>query len=186
VPAGRAPLAPPPGGFLQATRAGEDLIADLVVAGAGEAKRVADLFAGAGSFALRLAEARAVHAVESDEGALKALDRAARATPGLRRVTTERRDLFRRPLLQTELAAFDAVVFDPPRAGAEAQSARLAESGVPVVVGVSCDAGTFARDAALLIAGGYRLDEVVPLDQFRHSPHVELVGTFRKAARRKR
>lgn len=186
VPAGRAPLVPPPGGFLQATRLGEAMLADLVVAGVGEAKRVADLFSGAGAFSLRLAETRAVHAVEGDAGALGALDRAARATPGLRAVTHERRDLFRRPLLAPELDRFDAVVFDPPRAGAEAQAARLAEATVPVVVGVSCDAGTFARDAGLLLAGGYRLAEVVPLDQFRHSPHVELVGVFRREGRRRR
>ncbi|WFT82527.1 RNA methyltransferase [Methylobacterium sp. CB376] len=183
---GRAALVPPPGGFLQATRAGEALLGDLVVAGVGDAKRVADLFCGSGAFSLRLAEARGVHAVEGDAAALAALDRAVRGAPGLRAVTTERRDLFRRPLLAPELDRFDAVVFDPPRAGAEAQAARLAGSKVPVVVGVSCDAGTFARDAALLIAGGYRLDEVVPLDQFRHSPHVELVGVFRRPARRRR
>ncbi|MFE1600925.1 class I SAM-dependent RNA methyltransferase [Methylobacterium sp. ID0610] len=185
VRVGRAALVPPPGGFLQATRAGESLLADLVVAAMGGAKRVADLFSGAGAFTLRLAEARAVHAVEGDAGALAALDRAARFAEGLRAVTTERRDLFRRPLLAPELDRFDAVVFDPPRAGAEAQAARLAESKVPVVVGVSCDAGTFARDASLLIAGGYALDEVVPIDQFRHSPHVELVGVFRRERRRR-
>ncbi|MGY2047225.1 class I SAM-dependent RNA methyltransferase [Methylobacterium sp. JK268] len=186
IPVGRAVLVPPPGGFLQATRAGEVLLGDLVVAGVGTAKRVADLFSGAGAFSLRLAEARAVHAVEGDEAALAALDRAARGATGLRAVTTERRDLFRRPLLAPELDRFDAVVFDPPRAGAEAQAARLAESKVPVVVGVSCDAGTFARDAALLIAGGYRLEEVVPIDQFRHSPHVEVVGVFRREGKRRR
>ncbi|ACL57786.1 class I SAM-dependent RNA methyltransferase [Methylobacterium nodulans] len=186
IRAGRAALVPPPGGFLQATQAGEALLGELVVTAMGGAKRIADLFSGAGAFSLRLAEERAVHAVEGDAASLAALDRAARFTPGLRSVTTERRDLFRRPLLAPELDRFDAVVFDPPRAGAEAQAARLAESKVPVVVGVSCDAGSFARDAALLLAGGYRLDEVVPIDQFRHSPHVELVGVFRREGRRKR
>ncbi len=100
-------------------------------------------------------------------------------------MTTERRDLFRRPLLAPELDRYDAVVFDPPRAGAEAQSARIAESKVPVVVGVSCDAGSFARDAALLVRGGYRLEAVTPVDQFRHSPHVEIVGVFRRPGKKR-
>ncbi len=148
IPAGRSRLVPPSGGFLQATAEGEATLARLVVEGVGKAKRVVDLFSGAGAFSLALAEGHTVHAVEGEEGALKALDRAFRETAGLRTITTERRDLFRRPLLAPELDRFDAVVFDPPRAGAEAQSARIAESKVPVVVGVSCDAGSFARDAA--------------------------------------
>jgi 23S rRNA (uracil1939-C5)-methyltransferase len=124
--------------------------------------------------------------VESDGAALAALDRAARATPGLRRVVVETRDLFRRPLLRPELDRFDAVVLDPPRAGAEAQAGQLAASAVPVIASVSCDPGTFARDAAILIAGGYTLDGVTPVDQFRWSAHVELVGIFRKARPRRR
>ncbi|MEH3143831.1 MAG: RNA methyltransferase [Methylobacterium frigidaeris] len=184
--AGPAALVTPPGGFLQATAAGEDILSALVAAAAGGVRRVADLFAGSGAFSLRLAAASTVHAVEGDGAALAALDRAARGTPGLRGVTTERRDLFRRPLLAPELDRFDAVVFDPPRAGAEAQALRIAESKVPVVIGVSCDAATFARDAAVLIRGGYRLESVTPVDQFRHSPHVELVGVFRRAPARGR
>ncbi|WP_298952768.1 RNA methyltransferase [uncultured Methylobacterium sp.] len=184
--AGAAALVTPPGGFLQATAAGEEVLGALVVAAVGRAKRVADLFSGSGAFSLRLAASAAVHAVEGDGAALAALDRAARGTPGLRGIATERRDLFRRPLLAPELDRFDAVVFDPPRAGAEAVATRLAESKVPVVVGVSCDAATFARDAALLTAGGYRLDGVTPVDQFRHSPHVELVGVFRRPPARGR
>ncbi|TGD92515.1 class I SAM-dependent RNA methyltransferase [Methylobacterium nonmethylotrophicum] len=183
--AGRARLVPPAGGFLQATAEGEAVLARLVVEGVGKAKRVADLFSGAGAFSLALAEGRSVHAVEGEAGALTALDRAFRETPGLRTVTTERRDLFRRPLLAPELDRYDAVVFDPPRAGAEAQSARIAESKVPVVVGVSCDAGSFARDAALLVRGGYRLEAVTPVDQFRHSPHVEIVGVFRRPGKKR-
>ncbi len=112
--------------------------------------------------------------------------RSARAATGLRAITGERRDLFRRPLLPLELDAFDAVVFDPPRAGAEAQARQLAASRVPLVIGVACDAGTFARDAATLVAGGYRLETVTPVDQFRHAGHVEMVGVFRRAAAARR
>lgn len=177
---GRADVAIPPGSFLQATAAGEDALARLVAAAVGKARRVADLFCGSGPFALRLAEASTVHAVESDPAAVAALSRAVRFTQGLRPVTTEVRDLFRRPLVGPELAAYDAVVFDPPRAGAEAQAKALAASPVPRVVAVSCNAGTFARDAASLVAGGYRLAEVTPVDQFLHSAHVELVGIFDK------
>ncbi|AWB24057.1 class I SAM-dependent RNA methyltransferase [Methylobacterium currus] len=185
IPAGRSRLVPPAGGFLQATADGEATLARLVVEGVGKAKRVVDLFSGAGAFSLALAEAHTVHAVEGEAAALTALDRAFRETAGLRTITTERRDLFRRPLLAPELDRYDAAVFDPPRAGAEAQSARLAESKVPVVVGVSCDAGSFARDAALLVRGGYRLEAVTPVDQFRHSPHVEIVGVFRRPGKKR-
>lgn len=183
---GRATVLPPPGSFLQATAAGEAVLVGLVTEPVGAAKRVADLFAGAGPFSLRLAERAEVHAVESDGAALAALDRAARATPGLRRVTTETRDLFRRPLLLPELDRFDAVVLDPPRAGAEAQAKQLAGSKAPLVAYVSCDPGSFARDAAILTQGGYALDRVTPVDQFKWSAHVELVGVFRKAAAKRR
>jgi 23S rRNA (uracil1939-C5)-methyltransferase len=183
---GRASVVPPPGSFLQATRRGEAVLAGLAVEACAGAKRVADLFSGAGAFALRLAERAEVHAAEADRGAVAALDRAARATPGLRRVTGEARDLFRRPLLAHDLKGFDAVVLDPPRAGADAQARQIAESAVPLVVSVSCDAGTFARDARLLIDAGFRLERVVPVDQFKHSPHVELVGVLRREAGRKR
>jgi 23S rRNA (uracil1939-C5)-methyltransferase len=183
---GRAAVVPPPGSFLQATRLGEETLAGLVLDACAGAKRVADLFSGSGPFALRLAESAEVHAVENDRGSIAALDKAARATPGLRRVTTEMRDLFRRPLLTPELDAFDAVVLDPPRAGAEAQVRQIASSKVPLVVSVSCDAGTFARDAAILIAAGFRMERVVPVDQFKHSPHVELVGVLRREVAKKR
>lgn len=183
---GRASVVPPAGSFLQATRLGEETLARLVVESCGGAKRVADLFAGCGPFALRLAETSEVHAVEFDKGSTAALDKAARATPGLRRVTTEARDLFRRPLLAPELNAFDAVVIDPPRAGAEAQAKQLALSTAPLVISVSCDPATFARDAAILIAGGYRLERVVPVDQFKHSPHLEVIGVLRKDVAKKR
>jgi len=183
---GRASVVPPAGSFLQATRLGEETLAGFVVEACRGAKRVADLFAGVGPFALRLAEKAEVHAVETERGAVTALDKAFRGTPGLRRVTAEARDLFRRPLLTPELNAFDAVVLDPPRAGAEAQAQQLAASKVPLVVSVSCDAATFARDAAILMGAGFRLERVVPVDQFKHSPHLEVVGILRREAARKR
>jgi 23S rRNA (uracil1939-C5)-methyltransferase len=183
---GRASVVPPPGSFLQATRLGEEVLAGLVTEACAKAKRVADLFAGSGPFSLRLAEKAEVHAVEFDKGSTAALDKAFRATPGLRRISTEARDLFRRPLLTPELNAFDAVVLDPPRAGAEAQVKQIAVSKVPLVVSVSCDPATFARDAAILMAGGYRLERVTPVDQFKHSPHLEVVGILRREVAKKR
>lgn len=182
---GRADLVLPAGGFLQATAEGEQALAALVLAETAGARKVADLFSGVGTFALRLAAMAEVHAVEQDAGALAALSRAARNAQGLKRITTETRDLFRRPLLRAELSGFDAIVFDPPRAGAETQAGELAQSDVPLVIGVSCNAQTFARDAKLLADGGYALEKATPVDQFRHSPHVEIVGLFRRAARKK-
>ena len=158
----------------------------MVLEGCEGAGRVADLFAGCGPFALRLAETREVHAIDGDGAALAALDKAARSTPWLRPVKTETRDLFRRPLLPPDLERFEAVVMDPPRAGAEAQARQLAAAKVPIVVSVSCDAGTFARDASVLVSGGYRPERVVPVDQFKYSAHLEIVGLFRREqARRK-
>lgn len=186
VAMGPAQVAVPAGGFLQATAAGEAAIAERVVAACDGAKRVADLFAGCGPFALRLAQKAEVHAVETEASALAALDRAWRNTPGLKRITSETRDLFRRPLLPIELDRFDIVVLDPPRAGAEAQVAQLALSKVATVVMVSCDVHSFARDARTLIEAGFTAGEVTPLDQFRHSGHVELVSTFRRPKERKR
>jgi 23S rRNA (uracil1939-C5)-methyltransferase len=167
----------PPGSFLQATVAGEETLASLVAERVGKAKEVADLFCGVGPFALRLAEKSRVAAYDSDAGAVAALAKAAR-TPGLKPIKAEPRDLFRRPLVPPELRDFDAVVFDPPRQGAQAQALKLAASKVPVVIAVSCNVATFARDARLLIDGGYRIETVVPVDQFRHTPHVELVARF--------
>lgn len=183
---GRTEVVPPPGAFLQATEAGEEILAAKVSENLAGARRIADLFAGIGTFSLRLAERAHVHAVDADEAALAALARAARAAPDLRPVTVEPRDLFRRPLAKDEFARFDAVVFDPPRAGAEGQARALAASAVPVVVAVSCNAQTFARDAALLAAGGYRIARVMPFDQFRYSPHVESVAIFRRGAGKRR
>ena len=175
---GRARLTPPPGGFLQATAEGEAVLASLAAEGVGKAKRVADLFCGSGAFALRLAERAEVFAADSEKTAIAALDAAFRAAQGLKRVSSEARDLFRRPLTAKELERFDAVVFDPPRAGAEAQSRALAASKVKTVVAVSCNAATFSRDARILVEGGYRLKSLKPVDQFRHSGHVEAVGVF--------
>ncbi|HEX8166268.1 MAG TPA: TRAM domain-containing protein [Beijerinckiaceae bacterium] len=183
---GAAQVSAPPGGFLQATRAGEEALSALVTEACAGAKRAADLFSGCGPFALRLAARAEVLAADGDARSLAALDKAARGTPALRRVTTEARDLFRRPLLAPELDRFDAVVIDPPRAGAEAQARQLALSKVPTVASVSCDPGTFVRDARILVSGGYRLERVVPVDQFRHSPHLEIVGVFRRDAARRR
>jgi 23S rRNA (uracil1939-C5)-methyltransferase len=175
---GAARVVPPPGAFLQATAEGERALVAAVRVAVGGARRVADRFAGCGTFALPLAEAAEVLAVEGDPAMPAALAEAARRTPGLRPVRTAARDLFRRPMLAAELAPFDAVVIDPPRAGAEAQSRELARSRVPLVAAVSCDPATFARDAAILTAGGYRLDWVQPVDQFRWSGHVELAAGF--------
>lgn len=175
-------VTPPPGGFLQPTRAGEETLVGLVHAALPSARKVIDLFAGSGPFALALARHAEVHAVESEQKALIALDRAARATQGLRRITTEARDLFRRPLLTPEFKPYDAVVLDPPRAGAEAVCAQLARAEIPAIAYVSCDPGTFARDAAILTAGGHALTRVTPVDQFRYSHHVEIVGLFSKTA----
>jgi 23S rRNA (uracil1939-C5)-methyltransferase len=178
VAIGKAQVKLPIASFLQATAAGETALGSLVCDALAGAKSVADLFCGIGPFALRLAEFARVEAVDSDKGGLAALAEAVRRTQGLKPVSTERRDLFREPLTIRELLRFDGVVFDPPRAGAEGQARELAKSSVKHVVAVSCDVATFARDAAILVAGGYRLGSVTPVDQFLWSPHVEIVGTF--------
>jgi 23S rRNA (uracil1939-C5)-methyltransferase len=175
---GRAAVVLPPGAFLQATALGEETLARLVLSHAGAAKAVAELFAGVGTFALRLAERARVIAADSEEGAIEALRRAAAGTGGLKPVDAQRRDLFRRPFVAAELSALDAVVFDPPRQGAEMQARELAKSRVPAIIAVSCNAATFARDASILIEGGYRIGEVIPVDQFRYSAHVEVVARF--------
>jgi 23S rRNA (uracil1939-C5)-methyltransferase len=177
---GRALVPLPPGAFLQATAEGEATLARLVGEHVGPAKRVADLFCGIGTFALRLAEKARVTAADTEATAIKALERAVAMTSGLKAVETQTRDLFRSPIMAIELKAFDAVVFDPPRQGAEAQARELALSKVPVVVAVACDATTFARDARILINGGYKLISVTPVDQFRYSHHVELAAKFER------
>ena len=177
IRAGSAWLTPPPGGFLQAVESAEIHMVERVKAIVGSARRVVDLFSGSGTFSLPLAATATVHAVESFGPALDALARAAQ-TPGLKPVSVEKRDLFRRPLTAMELARFDAVVLDPPRAGAEAQCAQIAASKVRTVAMVSCNAATFARDAARLCAAGFRLKKVTPVDQFLWSPHIEVVASF--------
>ncbi|CAL76009.1 putative RNA methyltransferase [Bradyrhizobium sp. ORS 278] len=172
---GTAQVTLPPGSFLQATAQGEETLAQLVLDRVGKAKQVADLFCGVGPFALRLASRGRVIAMDTDAGSIAALQKAA-GTPSLKPIKAEARDLFRRPLMPPELRDIDAVVFDPPRQGAQAQAKQLAASKVPVIVAVSCNVTTFARDVRMLIDGGYKLETVVPVDQFRHTPHVELVA----------
>ncbi|MCX7287044.1 MAG: class I SAM-dependent RNA methyltransferase [Rhodobacterales bacterium] len=175
---GRSTVVPPAGAFLQATPDGEAALLAGVKSALGPQSRVVDLFTGIGTFALPLAEGMEVHAVEGDKAMIAALDLAARNTPNLHRVTTEARDLFRRPLEPDELSRFTGAIIDPPRAGAEAQTDRLARSTVPVIAAVSCNPVTFARDAKILVAAGYSLDWVKVVDQFRWSTHVELVARF--------
>jgi 23S rRNA (uracil1939-C5)-methyltransferase len=175
---GAAQVTLPPGSFLQATVAGEETLAALVSGHCKRAKHIADLFCGVGPFALRLAAKSRIAAFDSDAGAVTALQKAATSTSGLKPIKAEARDLFRRPLVPQELRDYDTVVFDPPRQGAQAQAQQLAASKIPVVVAVSCNVATFARDARILIDGGYRIEGVTPFDQFRHTPHVELVARF--------
>ena len=177
---GIAQVSPPPGAFLQATEEGERTLADLVSRHVPDARRIADLFAGVGPFALRLAQTAAVYAADFDDAALAALERAAHGARELKPVETHARDLQTRPLMAAELAGFDAVVFDPPRFGAEAQAHALAISRVPRIAAVGCDPATFARDTAILVEGGYRLQRVIPVDQFKWSPHVEIVGLLER------
>ncbi|QEW22842.1 23S rRNA methyltransferase RlmD [Marinibacterium anthonyi] len=175
---GGVPVTPPPGAFLQATREGEAALLAAVDEITTGAKRIADLFCGSGTFTLPLAHRAEVHGVEAVPEMLAALDRGWRHAQGLRRVATEARDLFRRPLMADELRRFDAVVIDPPRAGAQAQTEAIADARVPVVAAVSCNPVTFARDARCLTEAGYRLRWVQVVDQFRWSTHVELAAAF--------
>lgn len=177
---GRAQVVLPPGAFLQATAAGEAALARLVLAHCAGAGKVADLFCGVGPFALRLAERARVIAADSDADAIAALAVAARGTQGLKPIEAQARDLFRRPFAPPELKGFDAVVFDPPRQGAQSQASALAAAAVPIVVAVSCNPATFARDARILVGGGYRLVHVTPVDQFLYSAHVELVARLER------
>jgi 23S rRNA (uracil1939-C5)-methyltransferase len=174
------PVELPSDAFLQASAEADAWLAEAVLDGVGEASRIADLFAGVGTLSFPLAAAAAVHAVDGARPALAALAAAARRAGLAGRVTVEPRDLEARPLLADDLARFDAVVFDPPRAGAAAQAAELARSAVRRVVAVSCNPATFGRDARLLVDGGYRLVRVQPIDQFLWSPHLELVAHFER------
>jgi 23S rRNA (uracil1939-C5)-methyltransferase len=171
---------PPAGAFLQASRHAEAVLAGLVRQGTGSAKRVADLFAGLGTFTFALARQAAVDAFEADEAALAALAEAARKTKKLKPVRSFARDRFRAPLSAKELQAYGAVVFDPPRAGAAAQAKELAKAQVPSIVAVSCNPGTLARDLRTLVDGGYRILRIVPVDQFLFSPHIEVVAHLQR------
>jgi 23S rRNA (uracil1939-C5)-methyltransferase len=177
---GDVPVDLPPGAFVQPSAGGEAILVATVTHALANCGSVADLYAGCGTFTFPLARKVRVHAVEGDWDAIGALAAAARRAALGERVTTARRDLADDPLTEDELARFDGVVFDPPRAGARAQCERLAGSHVPTVVAVSCDPATFARDARILVDGGYRLLEVTPIDQFIWSPHVELTAVFRR------
>lgn len=175
---GNAEVIPPPGAFLQATVEGEAALLAAVREAVGDADLIADLFAGVGTFSLPLAKHASVHAVESEKDMMTALDQGWRMSKGLKPLTTEARDLFCRPLLPDELAKLDAVVIDPPRAGAERQVAEIATAKVPQIAYVSCNPVTFARDAATLIEAGYILDWIQVVDQFRWSSHVEMAASF--------
>ncbi len=174
-------VTPPPGGFAQATAAGEQALASIVISTLAGHSNVADLFSGWGAFGLRLARVSRVLAVDSDRLAIAALQAATRTSNGLKPLVARNHDLMRDPLTAPELKGVTGVVFDPPRAGALAQATELgAARSIQTVVGVSCDAGTFARDARVLVKGGFRLERVIPVDQFRFSAHVEMVGIFNR------
>lgn len=175
---GAARVGLPPGAFIQATSDGEAALLAGVTEAVSGATHIADLFAGLGTFTLPLATEAHVTAVEGAKVALTALDSAARRTNAIKPVAVMHRDLFRRPLRPDELKSFDAVLMDPPRTGAKEQAAQLAQSVVPVIASVSCNPATFARDARLLVEGGYRLDWVQAVDQFLWSPHLEVVARF--------
>jgi 23S rRNA (uracil1939-C5)-methyltransferase len=177
---GPASVALPPGAFLQATPAAEAAMAAFVAEAAAGAARIADLYCGVGTFSFRLAEIAPVLAADFAPDAIRALTSALAGAPGLKGVTAQARDLVRRPMLAEELKRIDVAVFDPPRAGAAEQAAELARSTVARVIAVSCNPATFARDARTLIDAGFRLERVLPVDQFLWSPHVELVGVFER------
>lgn len=178
---GPARVTPPPGAFLQATREGEAALLAAVTDIVGGSDRIVDLFAGCGTFTLPFSTRSEVHAVESDKAMVAALDRGWREAKGLKRVTTEARDLFRRPLEPDELKGFDAAVIDPPRAGAASQVATLATSEINKIAMVSCNPVTFGRDVATLVEAGFAVDWVQVVDQFRWSAHVEMVASLTRA-----
>jgi 23S rRNA (uracil1939-C5)-methyltransferase len=166
--------------FLQAAPVAEAAMVRLVTQATAGAKRVVDLFSGMGTFTFPLAQNAFVLAVDGDKQAITALRNAAKRTPGLKPIEVKVRDLFREPLSARELQGFDAAVFDPPRAGAATQAQSLVDSPINVVVAVSCNPATLARDARILIDGGFKLERVTPIDQFLFSPHIEAVAVFRR------
>jgi 23S rRNA (uracil1939-C5)-methyltransferase len=178
---GKTIVSPPPGAFLQPTAYGEETLARLTLEAVQGARRVVDLFSGIGTFALRIAEQAEVLAAEGDEGMLAALKKAADGAGGaLKQVTTLRRDLLRTPLSTLEMKKFDAAVIDPPRSGARQQAEQIARAPIRKIAYVSCDPASFARDIKVLIEHGFTLTKITPVDQFRWSPHVELVGAFER------
>jgi 23S rRNA (uracil1939-C5)-methyltransferase len=184
---GGVPVQPPADAFLQPSAEGERAVVETVLAGLADTApaRIADLYAGCGALTFPLSALAPVHAVEGDAWMLDALQAAARtlpaqATPTGNAITAQRRDLWRDPPTPDELSAFDAVVFDPPRAGAQPVAKTLAQSSVPAVVAVSCNPATFGRDLRILVDGGYSVDRVTPIDQFPWSAHVEAVAVLRR------
>jgi len=177
---GEASVAMPSGAFLQAVAAAEAAMAAFALAEAAGASRIADLYCGLGAFTFHLARIAPTHAVDSAREAVAALVAAQAGAPGLKGITAEARDLVRRPMLAEEMKRIDVALFDPPRAGAAEQAAQLARSKVARVIAVSCNPATFARDAATLIAGGFRLTRLLPVDQFLWSPHIELAAAFQR------
>ena len=178
VKLGDAIVALPPGSFLQAVPLAEAAMAQVACEAVAGARAIADLYCGVGTFTFRLAKIAPVLAADAAAPAVAALRAAIATAPGLKPITAEARDLSRRPVLAAELSKIDAVVFDPPRAGALEQTREIAASKAARVVGVSCNPTTFARDAGILIDAGFTLESVLPIDQFLWSPHVELVGVF--------
>ena len=172
--------------FLQAAALAEAIMIERVVAAVGKAKRVCDLFSGLGTFALPLSRTATILAIDNDAKALAALNTAARNTQGLKPIEFRQRDLMREPLSRKELEDVDAVVFDPPRAGAEAQAQSLAKSKVGTVVAVSCNPATLARDVAILLDGGYELQSLLPIDQFLYSNHLEAIAVVVHGSKIKR
>jgi 23S rRNA (uracil1939-C5)-methyltransferase len=178
---GKAQVQLPIGSFLQATLQGQETLAALLEPHLKKAKSVVDLFCGVGPFTFSMAEHRKVHGIDSDKPSIALLQHAVRYVTGLKPVTAAVQDLFVNPLVPAELNEYDAIIFDPPRAGADAQCRNIAKSKVKTVIAVSCDVQSFARDAKILIEGGYALKEVTPVDQFKYTPHLEVVAHFRKA-----
>lgn len=179
-------VTPPPGTFTQAVTAAEEAMRARVIAAVGSAKRVADLFCGLGAFSFALSRQARVTAIDNDKPALAALTAAWRHAQGLKPIDVLPRDLFRDPLSPLELKDFDAVVLDPPRAGAEAQARALARSEIARIAYVSCNPTTLARDVALLVEGGYTLEAVTPIDQFLYAGHVEAVAVLTRPRKRRR
>jgi 23S rRNA (uracil1939-C5)-methyltransferase len=177
---GPATVPLPAGGFLQAVPEAEAAMVSRAVEAVRGAKKIADLFCGAGTFTFPLATVAPVIAADASKAGIDALKAGVGSAKGMKAITAEARDLFRRPLTPFDLKGCDAIVFDPPRAGAIEQTAQIAGTKAGVVVGVSCNPQTFARDARVLIDAGFRLERGTPVDQFLWSAHVELVGIFRR------